>query len=169
MTADIDELMHTVLDGEASVADAERLESCLREDPAMRSRFDAHRAFHERLAGVRALDPPAEIMRKVLAQAPRVVRRPSPRPMFRYAASFVIGVAAGAALLDLPGTNVDPTRVTGTLVGAPADPVPDVVAEWRGGVLVLDIKLGAQSASPTIVELRADGALVHRSALQPDG
>lgn len=171
MTADIEELMHKVLDGEASTAETEGLENLLRGDPAMRARFDAHSALHDRLAGVRPLDPPADLMDEVLARVtPMAARRPSIAPMVRYAASFVAGIAIGAALLELASTEVDPARVSGTLIPVSGSgPASTVVAEWRDGVLVLDVKLDPNSGAATVLELRADGTLIHQSAPLPGG
>ena len=70
----IHELMHAVLDGEASEPQARELEHALAADPAARARFEELKRLFGALEGVPEATPPADIVERILARTalPRV-------------------------------------------------------------------------------------------------
>ncbi|MBC8024320.1 MAG: hypothetical protein H7Y14_14440, partial [Burkholderiales bacterium] len=67
-TTHIDELMHAVLDGEASEPQARELERALAADPGARARFDELKRLFEALEGVPEATPPAAIVERILSR-----------------------------------------------------------------------------------------------------
>ncbi|MCC6350502.1 MAG: hypothetical protein IT347_13015 [Candidatus Eisenbacteria bacterium] len=87
----LDDLIQRTLEGDASAAERERLESRMAADPAARGRYDELSRVFQALAGVRAAEPPAglrdEVLRAVRGAAPawapaaaRTGQSASPRP-----------------------------------------------------------------------------------------
>src|SRR5258706_15913385 len=68
-TTHIDELMHAVLDGEASEPQSRELERALSADPAARARFEELKRLFHALEGVPEATPPADIVDRILARA----------------------------------------------------------------------------------------------------
>jgi len=64
------ELMHAVLDGEATAAQARALERQLASDPAARAEFDALRDIFGRLAALPQAHPPEGLVAAVMAELP---------------------------------------------------------------------------------------------------
>ena len=67
-TTHIDELMHAVLDGEASEPQARELERALAADPAAKARFEELKRLFMALEGVPEATPPADIVERILAR-----------------------------------------------------------------------------------------------------
>src|SRR5690242_20092475 len=70
-TSEFDRLMHAVLDGEASPAEALELERQLAADPAARARFDDLKQLFETLRAVPRMFPPEGLVAAVTAAVPR--------------------------------------------------------------------------------------------------
>ena len=70
------QLMHAVLDGEATSAEQRELEQWLVGHPAAQAEFDALRGLFEHLQRVPRLDPPAEL-------AEEIVKKCAPKPLSR--------------------------------------------------------------------------------------
>ncbi len=66
----IDELMHAVLDGEATSGESAELDRHLAADPAVRAQFDALRQMFDGLAGVPKAFPPEGLVAAVMARLP---------------------------------------------------------------------------------------------------
>ena len=64
------ELMHAVLDGEATAAQKRALERQLASDPAARSEFDALRGIFSELEALPPADPPEGLVAAVMAELP---------------------------------------------------------------------------------------------------
>src|SRR5689334_15623545 len=64
-----EELMHAVLDGEASERETRELERLLAADPNARARFEELKRLFNALEGVPEATPPAAIVERILAQA----------------------------------------------------------------------------------------------------
>src|SRR4051794_37926293 len=73
----IDELMHAVLDGEASEPQARELERALSGDPVARARFEELKRLFSALEGVPEATPPADIVERILARTPLPGSAPS--------------------------------------------------------------------------------------------
>ena len=67
---ELEQLMHTVLDGEASAAERELLEQTLAANPAARSRFVEISDLFEVLDRAGEIEPPAGLVDSVLASVP---------------------------------------------------------------------------------------------------
>src|SRR5436190_11671181 len=67
-TTPIDQLMHAVLDGEASEPQARELERALAADPLARARFEELKRLFSALEGVPEATPPADIVERILAR-----------------------------------------------------------------------------------------------------
>jgi len=65
----LQELMHAVLDGEASAAQARTLENALASDPAARDRFEELQRLFRTLEEVPELSPPSHLVHTVTARA----------------------------------------------------------------------------------------------------
>ena len=78
-TTHIDELMHAVLDGEASEPQARELERHLAIDSKSRARFEELKRLFGALEGVPEATPPADIVERILARA-SLARRGDPGP-----------------------------------------------------------------------------------------
>src|SRR5205823_13718130 len=118
----LQELMHAVLDGEASAAQARTLERALASDPAARERFEELKRLFQALEQVPELAPPAHIVHTVTARAvlPRPFRGPgwgeqlrelltggtdmkkNRFPLAGVAAAAVAGIIGGYAVLEPP-------------------------------------------------------------------
>ncbi|CAG1006094.1 hypothetical protein BURK1_03267 [Burkholderiales bacterium] len=106
-------LMHAVLDGEATPAEARELEGLMDADPALRARFDAWRRMFDALGRVPGAYPPEGLVAAVMANIPHSPAGPGSKLSAR---SRVIGVAsehAGA----VPATGHRITRPTTFLGG----------------------------------------------------
>ena len=73
------ELMHAVLDGEATAAQKRALERQLASDPAARSEFDALRGIFSELEALPPADPPEGLVAAVMAELPAHQLSPSSR------------------------------------------------------------------------------------------
>ncbi|HSW84412.1 MAG TPA: hypothetical protein VLH12_13095, partial [Usitatibacter sp.] len=84
-TTHIDELMHAVLDGEATEPQARELERVVAADPAARARFEELKRLFSALEGVPEATPPADIVERILARTslPRP-QRPDPDQLFTF-------------------------------------------------------------------------------------
>src|SRR5258706_3775336 len=84
-TTHIDELMHAVLDGEATEPQARELERLLAADPVARARFEELKRLFAALEGVPEATPPADIVERILARAslPKT-HRPDPGQLFAF-------------------------------------------------------------------------------------
>ena len=84
-TTHIDELMHAVLDGEATEPQARELERVLAVDPAARARFEELKRLFSALEGVPEATPPADIIERILTRTslPRP-SRPDPDQLFTF-------------------------------------------------------------------------------------
>jgi len=84
-TTQIDELMHAVLDGEATEPQARELERVLAVDPAARARFEELKRLFSALEGVPEATPPADIIERILTRTslPRP-SRPDPDQLFTF-------------------------------------------------------------------------------------
>ncbi len=72
---DLTELMHAVLDGEATPGEAGELERLLAADPAARTRFDELRRLFDGLAAVPKAFPPEGLVASVMAGLPQQPQR----------------------------------------------------------------------------------------------
>lgn len=132
MSRDHTELMHAVLDGEASPEEIAELERELGSDPDARARFEALRELHELLEGMPTLDPPPELAGQVLARLAGKEAADaggatgslfaffrSGGPVLRYAAAFAAGLLATAAVYEFglrAQRDIDISMVAGTMV-----------------------------------------------------
>lgn len=167
------ELMHAVLDGEASAADAERLERLLDADPAARARFESLRELHERLERIPALEPPANLATMTVAR----IRLPKPAPgargnglFLRYGAAFAAGLLMTATLYELGGPELrdtDLAALTGTMASrgevelttvhraevALASVAGSIATHRLGDLVVLSVSLTAETGADLVVPL----------------
>ncbi|HET8830466.1 MAG TPA: hypothetical protein VFN86_00230, partial [Casimicrobiaceae bacterium] len=74
-----DELMHLVLDGEATPAESRELEQRLSTDASARARFDELRYVFDGLGQVPQAFPPEGLIASVLANIPQNPRHFAPR------------------------------------------------------------------------------------------
>src|SRR5580765_4973715 len=68
--SELTELMHTVLDGEATAAEARTLERHLAADPEARVEFDSLRALFDELKGMPEAFPPEGMVASIMADLP---------------------------------------------------------------------------------------------------
>ncbi len=68
--SELTELMHAVLDGEATAAETRELERHLAADPEARAEFDSLRALFDELKGVPQAFPPEGLVASVMADLP---------------------------------------------------------------------------------------------------
>lgn len=95
------ELMHAVLDGEASSEEEARLERLLDDDPDARAQFEELRELHQLLARTPSVEPPSDLTESIASRIslPRslpgsAAAAPKPRWM-RYAAAVAVGFVLG--------------------------------------------------------------------------
>lgn len=136
MSQRLTELMHAVLDDEASEADRGKLTRALDSNAELRARFEALRELHNALDNIPDVDPPPAFAAEVLARLPErraaaagpdsaglmAVFRSSLQ--LRYAAAFVFGLALASIVHEIadrsdPGT--DAFGMTGTMIDVDAE------------------------------------------------
>ena len=99
-----DELMHLVLDGEATSAESRELEQRLSTDTSVRARFDELRYVFDGLGQIPQAFPPEGLIASVLANIPQNPRHFAPRSQL-FAASGVIEASSRKARGKGPGRN----------------------------------------------------------------
>lgn len=130
----IDDLIQTVLEGDASPSDVTRLEQMIATDPFVRQRHaDLQQAFATLAQGAKLEDPPADLSANILAeirrQTPASARTASARPISRPAFSWLrlalpLAACAAAAVVLLWNGRPNTIRpaaegITGTIAAAP--------------------------------------------------
>lgn len=168
------ELMHAVLDGEASPADRAALDALLAADPAARREFDALGAFFDVLKRTPAPRVPAGLPQRIASQVqPRpAARRQTRTALYRYAACVAGGALLATLvypLVELPESANDVMAVAGSMVSNPArsggsvvrPDVPgingDLTLRRAEGLLVLSVALTSDRNLALVLPL--DGAL----------
>ncbi len=101
-------LMHAVLDGEATPAEARELEGLLEADPALRERFGEWRAMFDAMQRMPQAYPPEGLVAAVMANIPQI---PAGGGSQLPARSGVIGVASDTSR-DFPDTAIPIHRST---------------------------------------------------------
>src|SRR5258708_20711699 len=94
-------LMHAVLDGEATPAEARALERRAAADPEARAEFDSLRALFDELKGLPQAFPPEGLVAAVMASLPSPQLSASSRVLGKPAQAFPPTVA-GAPIPDQP-------------------------------------------------------------------
>jgi hypothetical protein len=172
-------LMHTVLDGEATEAEARELERWLAADPAARTEFDHLRRLFDGLSRVPKAFPPEGLVAAVMANIPHN-SPPQGRPDQLSLRSRVIGLAwikardtsPGKSATDLPAhqpgiylrewkmneQNSSPSRKRNVLIGGAIAIAAALVALSY----TIDFPPGAQNTVGTIVPAQ------RYKAAQPD-
>lgn len=176
------ELMHAVLDGEASAADTERLERLLDADPAARAHFESLRELHQLLDRVPSVEPPAGLDAVIVAR----IHLPKPVTgaqvgglVLRYGAAFAAGLLLTATLYELGGAefrDTDLAALAGTMASQGeveladaavhrTDVVLDSVAgsvatHRRDNLLVLSVSLTAEAGTDLVLPLAAGTRVV---------
>src|SRR5437868_2447659 len=170
----LQELMHAVLDGEASAAQARTLDKALASDPTARVRFEELRRLFRTLEQVPELSPPSHLVHTVTARAVL------PRQPFRWSRvnellmdlfmgdmtmknkrvvwvgislAAVAIIAGGYYVFDLP----PPQDLSGTVAPAQRYRAPQIQAQ--------DVKLGDQGAAQ-LLQNEAVDKLVKDPAFQ---
>lgn len=170
----IDDLIQSVLDGEASPSDVTRLEQMIAADPFVRRRHaELQQTFATLAQGAKLEDPPADLSASILAeirrQKPAVARHAAARPVSRPAFSWLrlalplAACAAAAVVLLWSGrpTALRPAAevTTGTIAAAPLGTLTLGPGEeaasiaWRktaGAGFALDLKAGASPVTVAI-------------------
>lgn len=169
------ELMHAVLDGEASAADAERLERLLDADPASRTHYESLRALHQLLDRVPSVEPPAGLASGIVARIhlPKPITGAQVGGLFlRYGAAFAAGLLFTATLYEFGGAEFRDTDLT-TLAGsmasrgevelvdatvlrtdvAHAHVAGSIATHRRDDLLVLSVSLTAEEGTDLVVPL----------------
>jgi anti-sigma factor RsiW len=101
--SELDQLMNTVLDGEATAAEAGELDRQLVADPAARKRFEEFRRLFDGLGSVPKAFPPEGLVAAVMAAAPR---RPAGRRLRQlFAGSGVIRQVSMGPRGTSPGSS----------------------------------------------------------------
>ena len=80
--AELNALMHAVLDGEATPDEARELEHALAADPATRRRFEDWRELWDGLGRIEQAYPPEGLVASVMADLPPRAARAGRRPTF---------------------------------------------------------------------------------------
>ncbi|MBK7367562.1 MAG: hypothetical protein IPJ04_06510 [Candidatus Eisenbacteria bacterium] len=170
----IDDLIQTVLDGDASPSDVTRLEQMIATDPFVRQRHaELQLAFAALAQGAKLEDPPADLSANILAeirrQQPAGARTAAARPVSRPAFSWLrialpLAACAAAAVVLLWSGRPNTIRpaaegTTGTIAAAPLGSLTlgpgDEAASirWRktnGATFALDLEAGTSAVSVTI-------------------
>lgn len=178
------ELMNRALDGALTEPERADLDRVLTASNEARTYYEAVARLVRRLDSVPLVDPPAEMHPRIVAALERVERTPAARraahghheggfaawffgafsaPRFRYASTFGLGLAAGAALWVVVQSGrsadgvrgVDPSLVSGT-IATPSRatgllPVAVPEAGVSGSIAVFDRGPGME------VRLKVDG------------
>jgi hypothetical protein len=102
-------LMHTVLDGEATPEESRALEQHLAADPAARAEFDALARLFDALASIPSVVPPAGLVDSVMARIPQGRARHSRlrqrEVACKWTGSGSPGQSPGNGNIDLPGSR----------------------------------------------------------------
>lgn len=175
----IDELIQSVLEGDASPSDVSRLERLVATDADVRERHARLKQAFEVLAEGAALeDPPADLKASILAeirqQQAAARSRTAPRPVSRPAFSWLrlalpLAACAAAAVVVLWNGRASAPRpaaegTTGAIAAAPRNAIAlgegdrAVSIAWHelsGGRFALDVGAGAGPVTLTIVAREA--------------
>ena len=146
-TTHIDELMHAVLDGEASEPQARELERALAADPAAKARFEELKRLFMALEGVPEATPPADIVERILART-RVPPPPHSGPDQLFGISRVreaFGQLLTGGTMSQPQNGNARRRNIWIGIGLAA------VGAVLFGHYVLEIPQGADNLSGTVV------------------
>jgi hypothetical protein len=143
---ELEDLMHEVLEGDATPQQIERLEAMLSSSEAGRARWKELESLFQTLRRVPEVSPPADLkdgvmraLRTSSASAASPARSWSSGPRFRPAFIFAAGLAAGAigygALNRLPTWPPGDTSVIGTMMPPRTTPpaAEGVRRSWAAG------------------------------------
>ncbi len=106
---ELNELMHAVLDGEATAGEEQELDRVLAGDPAARARFDELRLLFDGLAHVPKGFPSEGLVAAVMARVPEYATQGRVGQLF--SPSRVIGLASKEARVTNPGRSATVHRV----------------------------------------------------------
>jgi hypothetical protein len=142
----IHELMHAVLDGEATEPQARELERALAADPTARARFEELKRLFGALEGVPEATPPAAIVERILARAalPRPSHSGRDQPFGLSRVSNAFGQLLTGGTMSQPQNGN--ARRRNILIGIGLAAVGAVLF----GHYVLDIPNGGENLSGTV-------------------
>lgn len=130
-TSDVDHLIHTVLDGEASVRDRQRLEEIVARSPEARRELEETQRLFTELAAAREVEAPAGLAESVMRQLRDARVAPHPEPLAfdparrRRRGLFAAGWAAAAAIAIVLAWPLvrqpaeDPAATSGAMIERP--------------------------------------------------
>ena len=142
-----EELMHAVLDGEATEPETRELERLLAADATARARFEELKRLFNALEGVPEATPPAAIVERILAQTRMPAARQAERDQlsgFSRVRDAFGQLLSGGTTMSQPQNGNARRRNTWIGIGLAA------VGAVLFGHYVLDIPTGSENLSGTV-------------------